>query len=135
MRPRARSAAGTIAAGVMGFGKAKALSLLLQAQGDASDVGCSVWEFAVELGCFRREGVSHSDLRWLLQKGYALHRVEKPNRRGRRRIFGRVAGLSFSDRSCFVPTAAGLAAARRTDPSDLSSSAAWKFSCLPSAGD
>jgi hypothetical protein len=87
-----------------------ALGLLKQARDYAQDLELDPWDFAVELDSLQSSGVTVSDLRWLVCKGYAQHATESPaNGNGHRRF--RPAGpLTLTARSCFVVTGAGIAA-------------------------
>jgi hypothetical protein len=71
-----------------------------------------VSEFACQLGALRAEGVSDTDLRWLLKCGYAEHLVEITVPRRRRRSFRPGANARFHSRSCFLLSAAGCELAR-----------------------
>jgi hypothetical protein len=88
---------------------APALGLLLEAHACACDIRCDPWEFAVEIDCLREAGLTHSQLRWLLRKGYIAQAVEKRRARGKRRAFRPVTNLSLREGTCFVLTDAGLA--------------------------
>ena len=87
---------------------AAALEMLWRAYGYAVDVGVDAWDFAVEIGEFRRAQITNSELRWLLVRGYARHAEETTASGGGRR-FRQVAATSLSDASCFVIAEAGLA--------------------------
>lgn len=86
-----------------------ALDRLLRAYEYASDVSCSVWEFAVELREILSDELTRSDIRWLLQKGYAEHAREVTLPGEETREFHRVRGLTFTKRSCLVLTKRGAA--------------------------
>lgn len=83
------------------------LDRLLRAYEYAADVQCGVWEFAVELRELLSDELTRSDLRWLLQKGYAEHAREVTLPGDEERAFHAVRGLSFLRRSCFVLTKRG----------------------------
>jgi hypothetical protein len=89
------------------------LSLLLQACRYAQELQCDPWEFAVEIRCLGHAGCTHSDLRWLVCKGYAAHAQESPRRDEVRRSFKAVASLCFTEQSCFVLMPAGMAFAQQ----------------------
>jgi len=86
---------------------ASALSLLRRAREYAEDLGRDVWDFAVEIQTLRAAGISNSDLRWLLGKGYVEHATEvtRPDDAGRK--FRRDTGCRFSRKTCLVLTASG----------------------------
>jgi len=81
--------------------------ILTEAFGCARELQRDVWDFAVEVHSLRGAGLSDSNLRWLLCKGYATHAIETTPARALQRTFRRAGSLVFSDRSCFVLTAAG----------------------------
>ena len=89
------------------------LSLLLQAIEYAHDLACDVWDFAVAISHLRATGLSDSDFRWLVRKGYVDHSHETtlPGQKGRSFQCG--GDLTFSGRTCFVLTGAGTAFARK----------------------
>jgi hypothetical protein len=86
-----------------------ALRLLLEAHACAHDLGCDGWEFAVEIDRLHAAGVSNSQLRWLLRKGYIAQGVENTDAAGGPRTFQTIANLSLRPGTCFVLTEAGLA--------------------------
>jgi hypothetical protein len=88
-----------------------ALRLLWDAWNLASKIRRSAWSLAVPLDDFVAEQISPNDLHWLVNEGYAEHRIEATRRGGSRRTF-RAAGPAFTMRSCFVLTERGLHAAR-----------------------
>jgi hypothetical protein len=89
-----------------------ALKILLEASGYATDVGRDSWDFAVEIKRLLGVGLSASDLRWLVCRGYVEHGREVTPRGDDRRQFRSTGELTFCRRTCFVLTRAGLAFAR-----------------------
>lgn len=88
------------------------LTLLLRAHDYAAESGSDVWDFAVEIEGLSGVGLTATDLRWLLCKGYVAHATEVTKPPDPRRSF-RLGGRStFSDRTCVVLTPAGAALAR-----------------------
>jgi hypothetical protein len=85
-----------------------ALDHLVEAYRYAEDVHRDVWDFAVEIASLLALGLTRSDLRWLICKGYVEHarEVTQPGAPGR--AFRPAAALTFSKRSCFVLTERGL---------------------------
>lgn len=83
---------------------------------DAFDVArdcCSDrWEFAVELDCLLSLGLSKTDLRWLVKKGYVEHAREITELRDLDRRFAN-GSLMFDERTCFVLTEAGFEEAQK----------------------
>lgn len=90
-----------------------AFKLLLQAQWCAADCSLDIWDFALEVGELRRHGVSSTDLRLLVCKGYAQHGYECLGHGQDNRQFQKAISLRVTDRSCFTLTPAGLVAAQR----------------------
>jgi hypothetical protein len=85
----------------------RAVHLLVRAHRLAAHAHADAWDFAVEIGEFHRSGVTASELRWLVTRGYARHGEElAPGAAGRRFRLGSTLGLT--SRSCFVLTEAGL---------------------------
>ncbi len=89
-----------------------AFRLLLRAHDYAVDVQRDVWDFALELAEFLRAGVSRSDLRWMICKGYVAQGREKRLQSQEQREFQLVTGLNFSRRTCLILTPTGVQAAR-----------------------
>src|SRR5260370_26403159 len=86
-----------------------ALVNLKKAYDSARECRRSPWDFAVELRELQTiGGLSTTDLRWLVSKRYVTHAVEKTKARQQKRIFDKLGGLVFGDKSCFVVTAAGV---------------------------
>jgi len=88
-----------------------AFNLLFEAHRYALDTGNSVWDFAVEIHVLRGAGLSVSDLRWLLCKGYVTKANEVTRTGDEHREFRPGGALTFSRRSCFVLTDQGVACA------------------------
>jgi hypothetical protein len=86
-----------------------ALGLLLQAHRYAEQVGCTAWDFAVEIHLLARAGSNHNDLRWLVCKNYLCHATEVTAPHSDRRCFRGDGPLRFGDATCFVLTEQGVA--------------------------
>jgi hypothetical protein len=86
------------------------LALLAQAHWYANDLGRDRWDFAVEIRSLRRAGLSLSDLRWLVCKGYVEHAREITVAGAAQRDFQCHGGLMFARRTAFVLTESGMAA-------------------------
>jgi hypothetical protein len=84
------------------------LSPLAQAKTYAEDAGKTPWDFAVEIESLRADGLSLSDLRWMVAKGYAEHAEEISGDGDVTRRFKPRQHLGFSARSCFVLTELGM---------------------------
>src|SRR5438034_11576935 len=89
-----------------------ALTRLCHALETARQMAAPAWEFACQLPDLRADGVTDTDLRWLLKRGYAEHRLETTKPGQRRRCFRPSRNARFLAASCFVLTAAGRAFAR-----------------------
>ncbi|HEY7425354.1 MAG TPA: hypothetical protein VH682_14070 [Gemmataceae bacterium] len=85
----------------------KALRLLNEAWAAACSEGVDVWQFAVEIDQLRALGLSHTDMRCLLQWGYLEHAGEKTKADSSQRIFHHLNTLFLPRRSCFVLTGKG----------------------------
>ena len=66
-------------------------------------------EFAVEFRGLTANGVTRSDLAWLVRNGYVVHarEVTRPDDPARR--FRPAKSLRFTETSCFIATAEGMA--------------------------
>jgi hypothetical protein len=84
------------------------LTLLLEANRCARRLGCDLWEFAVEIEVLRAAGLTNSQLRCLLQCGYAQHRLEKGRTRAGRRCFRRLGNLRLPAGTCVLLTEKGV---------------------------
>jgi hypothetical protein len=80
------------------------LALLLQAYDYAHEVHCDRWQFAVEFDSLHDAGLTTSDLRWLVCKGYVEHGVEVTSIGENVRTFRPIGGLLFSAKTCVVLT-------------------------------
>jgi hypothetical protein len=83
---------------------------LLRAFAYSRDLECSVWDFSVEIERLLAQGLTTSDLRWLVKRGYLSHAQEitTPSDSNRRFDTG-CRNLAFSSNSCFVVTDSGVA--------------------------
>ena len=88
------------------------MALLLKAHQFAEDVDRTHWDFATEIKSLRKNGISNADFRWLVCNGYLEHRKEVTRRRDSERRFRDEQQLTFSKKTCFVLTSAGVAFAR-----------------------
>lgn len=87
------------------------LSLLQQASMYAEDTGVDLWDFALRTRRLFDAGLTISDLRWLVAKGFAEHGLETSNYGASQRSFRRMDGLNFESTSCLVLTRQGVALA------------------------
>jgi len=92
------------------------LGELLKAYEYALDAGRTMWDLAVEISLLRELGLTPSDLRWLICKGYLAHARDVTRPEDGRRAFRGSANLVFTKRSCFVLTNKGASYARSMMP-------------------
>ena len=90
----------------------QALGLLLESYDYAQDVGCDLWEFAVEADHLLPLGLTASDCRWLHYRGLVEHARELTALGEDRRTFRRGGVLKINRRTCFVLTETGEQFAR-----------------------
>ncbi|NUQ61969.1 MAG: hypothetical protein HUU20_05750 [Pirellulales bacterium] len=88
--------------------KYEALHVLLEAHQFSEELGRSPWDFAVEIECLRKAGLTNNDFRWLVCKSYVEHARETTLGHEDSRTFRRRRGLIFSRRTCFVLTGPGV---------------------------
>lgn len=86
---------------------------LLQSHHYAEDVGADRWEFALDLAELKAIGLTSSDLRWLVLKGYAQHARETTLPGDAQRSFRPSKSFTLSKHTCFVITDAGIEAAQQ----------------------
>jgi hypothetical protein len=86
------------------------LDVLLEAYQYAQDLKFDPWDFAVELPTLRPIGLTNSDCRWLIGRGWIECGFELTLFGDERRSFRRSANLKLSKRTCLVLTEAGLLA-------------------------
>ncbi|MGO9110091.1 MAG: hypothetical protein ACLP9L_12735 [Thermoguttaceae bacterium] len=89
------------------------LSLLLRAFDYATDIGVDVWDFAIEISELRSAGMTTSDFRWLVSKGFVQHGQETSLYGAPHRCFHRGEGLTFLATSALVLTSRGATELRR----------------------
>ena len=95
------------------------LGQLLRAFDYARDLDCSVWDFSVEIERLLGHGMTTSDLRWLIKRGYLSHGRETTGADDADRHFDTSCqNLAFFPNSCFVLTASGLAVMGRNVSAD-----------------
>ncbi len=87
---------------------AAVIALLLDGYQCAGQLGCGVWEFAIEISSLHAAGATNNHLRWLLHREYVNHGVEIARIDSRQRHFHKIGNLSLPDRTCFVLTRQGL---------------------------
>src|SRR5438132_1184566 len=79
-----------------------AFSILLEAYDYARELQHSVWDFAVEIPILRVAGLTNSDLRWLVCRGFVEHAAEITRATQDSRAFHGTGSLTFTKRTCFV---------------------------------
>ncbi len=85
-----------------------AFAQLAEADACARSTQCSPWDFAVEIETLIAAGLTTSDLRWLVWKGYLEHGYEVTRPHDVARRFCSCHNLAFAGRTCFVLTEAGV---------------------------
>ncbi len=85
-----------------------AIAELAEAHDYARDARCDPWQFAVEIARLQELGLTYSDLRWLVEKGYAVHAREVTRSADQDRKFALGVNTIFSPDTRFVLTDAGL---------------------------
>ncbi len=105
-----------------------ALAHLWKAFAYARDTELDPWEFALRLLHLIEQGVSESDLRWLVVNGFVQHADEVTTFRDPVRIFQPRENVAFTNETCFVLSEAGVLVAGRAGkavdlPRDRSSNA------------
>jgi hypothetical protein len=88
------------------------LTLLLRAHDYAAESGSNLWDFAVEFEGLSGVGLTATDLRWLLCKGFVTHATELTKPQDPKRSFRLGRRSTFSNRTCIILTPAGAALAR-----------------------
>ena len=88
------------------------LALLWQAHRYAQDAGADVWDFALEIARLYESGLTISDLRWLVAKGFAEHGQETSFYGDAHRSFRPSRGLNFVSTSCLILTPRGARVCR-----------------------
>ncbi len=85
-----------------------AIAELAVAHDYARDAGCDPWQFAVEISRLADLGLTNSDLRWLVEKGYATHarEITEPGDPTRKFVAG--SNTAFARDARFLLTDAGL---------------------------
>jgi len=87
------------------------LAVLWRAYICAADAGVNVWDFALRTGRLYKAGVTSSDLRWLVAKGFAEHGQETSGYDEPHRSFRRGSGYFFNNHTCLILTPKGAALA------------------------
>ena len=82
----------------------------------ACDVECDPWQFAVEISRLMELGLTASDLRWLVEKGYVTHAREVTQPSDLVRRFAPAENTAFSQEARFLLTDAGLSFAGSISP-------------------
>ncbi len=85
-----------------------AIDLLRRARLYAADTQRDHWDFAVESAELEKAGLTATDFRWLICKGFVLHGSELNQPESDSRVFRQCNGLTFDVHSCFVLTDKGL---------------------------
>lgn len=94
------------------------LAILWQAYTYATDAGAELWDFALEIDKLYATGLTISDLRWLVAKGFAEHGREMSVYGDSHRSFRPSDGFNFENETCLVltPNGARLASNILSEP-------------------
>jgi hypothetical protein len=84
-----------------------ALALLHYAHDRAQDAHAAPWDFALEIGELYEAGLTITDLRWLVVKGFVEHGAETSAYGDPHRSFARSRGFNFLTTTCVVLTTRG----------------------------
>lgn len=87
------------------------LALLWRAYICAQDTGANVWDFALRTSRLYEAGMTSSDLRWMVAKGFAEHGQETSGYDDPHRSFRRSSGYFFNKDTCLILTPSGAALA------------------------
>ncbi len=86
-----------------------ALALLKRARDCADDVQADPWDFGLEIGQLYAAGLTITDLRWLVAKGFVEHADETSAHGDEHRSFTPSRGLIFLPTTCIILTHEGIA--------------------------
>ncbi len=103
---------------------------LLEAHQYAEHLGNDDWDFSISFGSLRSEGLTETDVRWLVHAGFVdfAYEVSLPGEATRQ--YRRSENLVFSESLCFVLTVAGIEFAREwMEAQDVASSTAHLEGC------
>jgi hypothetical protein len=97
-----------------------ALALLRRARDCADDVEADPWDFGLEIGQLYAVGLTITDLRWMVARGFVAHADETSAHGAAHRSFAPSRGLTFLPTTCIILTHEGrvLAAAEAAAPRD-----------------
>src|SRR6185295_1395039 len=87
------------------------LAVLWRAYICAQDTGANVWDFALRTSRLYEAGMTNSDLRWMVAKGFAEHGQETSGYDDPHRSFRRSNGYFFNNHTCLILTPSGAALA------------------------
>jgi hypothetical protein len=87
------------------------LAVLWRAYICAQDMSANVWDFAMRTGRLYEAGMTSSDLRWMVAKGFAEHGQETSGYDDPHRSFQRSNGYFFNNYTCLILTPTGAALA------------------------
>jgi hypothetical protein len=96
-----------------------ALLPLVESYYTAMELNRSIWDLALELSSLHHLGVSDSQLRYVICRGFVEHRFETGSSDQTERTFSAPMFLRFSANSCFVLTEAGRRAAKQASHQHL----------------
>src|SRR5437879_10801727 len=113
------------------------VALLWRAYICAQDTGANVWDFALRTGRLYEAGMTSSDLRWMVAKGFAEHGEETSGYGDPHRSFRRSNGYFFNDHTCLILTPSGAALAEHVlrETFRLSQATPFALADVPGAND
>ena len=83
------------------------LAVLWRAYICAQDTGANVWDLSLPTGRLYDAGMTSTDLRWMIAKGFAEHVEETTSPGDAHRSFRRGNGYFLNQRSCLILTPSG----------------------------
>jgi hypothetical protein len=87
------------------------LALLWRAYICAQVTGADKWDLAFRAGRLYEAGMTSSDVRWMIARGFAEHREETPGYDETQRPFRRTNGYFLNEHTCLILTPSGAALA------------------------
>jgi hypothetical protein len=89
------------------------LALLWRAYICTQATGANLWDFAMRTGRLYEAGMTSSDLRWMLARGFAQHQQETTGYDEGRRSLRGTNGYSFDEHTCLILTPSGASLAEQ----------------------
>ena len=115
----------TIQVSTLASGMKAGLAALLRAHVCAQDANADTWDFALHVSGLFQNGMSVSDIRWLIAKGFAAHGQETSVYGKPHRTFRRSDGFVFDVATCMVLTPAGVNLAETVNGPSTPEAESW----------